>query len=92
MPYLQRMEPQQTLLTVTAKGQVTFRHAVLEHLGAAPGDRLAVDLLPGGRVEVHTVARGSIDGFIGALTQAVTQPVSIEEMGRIAAEGWAGAR
>jgi bifunctional DNA-binding transcriptional regulator/antitoxin component of YhaV-PrlF toxin-antitoxin module len=42
-------------VTVTAKGQVTLRQSVLAHLGAAPGRKLAVALLPGGRVELRPV-------------------------------------
>ena len=32
-------------LTVTAKGQITLRREVLEHLGVRPGDKIDVDLL-----------------------------------------------
>ena len=38
-----------TTLTITAKGQITLRRAVLEHLGVGPGDKLVMDLLPDGR-------------------------------------------
>ena len=79
-------------LTVTAKGQVTFRRSVLDHLGAGPGDRLVVNLLPGGRAEVHAAARGGIDDFIGVLAQPNERTVSIEDMREIAASGWAGKR
>ena len=79
-------------LTVTAKGQVTFRRSVLDHLGAGPGDRLVVDLLPGGRAEVHAVARGHIEGFIGALARPDERAISIEDMREVAASGWAGKR
>ena len=37
------------ILTVTARGQVTFRKEVLQHLGITPGDKIALDLLPDGR-------------------------------------------
>lgn len=79
-------------LTVTAKGQVTFRRSLLDHLGAAPGDRLVVDLLPGGRAEVRAAARGRIDDFINALARPGETSVSVEEMNEIAASGWAGTR
>ncbi|PYB75636.1 transcriptional regulator [Rhizobium wuzhouense] len=36
-------------LTVTARGQVTFRKDVLRHLSLKPGDQVEVDLLPDGR-------------------------------------------
>ena len=40
-------------LTVTARGQVTFRKQVLKHLGIRPGDRIRLDLLPQGRAELQ---------------------------------------
>ncbi len=83
------MSPKPTL-SVTSKGQVTFRREVLEHLGAGPGDRLVVDLLPGGRVEVRAAQGGHIDDFIGLLARPDQKPVSIEEMNEAAAAGWAG--
>jgi len=36
-------------LTVTAKGQITLRQAVLDHLKVAAGDKVEVLLLPDGR-------------------------------------------
>jgi len=36
-------------LTVTARGQVTFRKDVLKHLGIQPGGKIRLDLLPEGR-------------------------------------------
>ena len=75
--------------TLTAKGQVTCRRAVLDHLGAVPGDRLVVGLLPGGRAEVHAAARGRIDDLIGALARPGERTVSIDEMNEAAASGWA---
>lgn len=42
-------------LTVTAKGQITLPEDVLQHLGAAPGDKLRVMKLPGGRIELQLV-------------------------------------
>lgn len=41
-----------TTLTVTARGQVTFRKDVLKHLGIQPGGRIRLDLLPDGRAEL----------------------------------------
>jgi len=39
-----------TTLTVTARGQVTFRRDVLQHLGIRPGEKIELDKLPDGRV------------------------------------------
>jgi hypothetical protein len=83
----------ETILTVTAKGQVTLRKAVLRHLGIAPGDKLRVHLLPGGSAELRAAkAPASIEGFIGCLRRPGTRPLSIEEIAEIAAEGWVGRR
>jgi bifunctional DNA-binding transcriptional regulator/antitoxin component of YhaV-PrlF toxin-antitoxin module len=42
-----------TTLTVTARGQVTFRRDVLRHLGIEPGDKIRLELLPDGRAELR---------------------------------------
>ena len=41
-----------TTLTVTTRGQVTFRKNVLKHLGIEPDGKIRIDLLPGGRAEL----------------------------------------
>ena len=41
-----------TTLSVTARGQVTFRKDVLQHLGIRPGGKIRLDLLPDGRAEL----------------------------------------
>lgn len=41
-----------TTLTVTSRGQVTFRKDVLKHLGIQPGGKIRLDLLPDGRAEL----------------------------------------
>ena len=68
-------------LTVTAKGQVTLRRAVLDHLGVMPGAKLSVSLLEHGRIElVAATARDDITSLRGALRRPGQPPVSIEEM------------
>lgn len=81
-----------TILTVAAKGQVTLRKEVLEHLGAGPGDKLLVEMMPCGRIELRAAPSGSIADFIGSLARLGTQPLTIDEMNAIAADGWAGKR
>ncbi len=39
-------------LTVTTRGQVTFRKEVLKHLGIQPGGKISLELLPDGRAEL----------------------------------------
>lgn len=41
-----------TTLTVTTRGQVTFRKDVLKHLGIQPGGKIRLELLPDGRAEL----------------------------------------
>jgi len=80
-------------LTVTAKGQVTLRKDLLDHLGVRPGDRITVDKLPDGRIEVRAARpTGQISDVFGLLKQPNGPTLSIKEMGEIAAQGWAGKR
>ncbi|WP_419758921.1 AbrB/MazE/SpoVT family DNA-binding domain-containing protein [Acidisoma sp.] len=68
-------------LTVTAKGQVTLRQAVLEHLGTKPGEKVEVDLLPDGRVELRAAGAGApLSRLRGILRREVTRPITLEEM------------
>jgi bifunctional DNA-binding transcriptional regulator/antitoxin component of YhaV-PrlF toxin-antitoxin module len=80
-----------TTLTVTARGQVTFRKEVLQHLGIQPGEKIELDLLPDGRGVLRAaLPTGSIHSFIGMLAGRAPKVVSIEEMNEAAASGWAG--
>lgn len=80
-------------LTVTSKGQVTFRKDVLDHLGVQPGQRISVDKLPDGRVVVSAEHAGEpISAVFNLLKQENRHTVSIEDMDDLAAKGWAGKR
>jgi hypothetical protein len=37
-----------TVLTITAKGQVTLKQDLLKHLGVSPGEKIEADKLPDG--------------------------------------------
>jgi bifunctional DNA-binding transcriptional regulator/antitoxin component of YhaV-PrlF toxin-antitoxin module len=68
-------------LKVTAKGQVTLRRAVLNHLGVAPGAKVSVSLLENRRIELVAAAvRGDIKSLRGALQRSGQRRVSLEEM------------
>lgn len=68
-------------LTVTAKGQITLRQAVPDHLGVAPGDRVSVALRPDGRVELRPAgSRREVAASRGILKRPGRRPVTIEEM------------
>ncbi|MFM7285668.1 MAG: AbrB/MazE/SpoVT family DNA-binding domain-containing protein [Cyanobium sp.] len=80
--------PTAVSLTVTSKGQVTLRKELLAHLGIEPGQRVDVEVLPGGRLELHAEqATGSIHGFIGLLAGRSARRASLEELNEAAASG-----
>ena len=80
-----------TTLTVTARGQVTFRKDVLQHLGIRPGEKIELDLLPDGRGVLKAARQaGAIVGFVGLLSGRTKKIATIEEINAATAQGWAG--
>jgi bifunctional DNA-binding transcriptional regulator/antitoxin component of YhaV-PrlF toxin-antitoxin module len=75
-------------LTVTSRGQVTFRKEVLQHLGIKPGKRIELDLLPDGRAELRAAqSKGSfleLRGILKGKTNGAR--LSIEEINEAIAE------
>lgn len=85
MPYIARV----TTLTVTAKGQVTLKKDLLEHLGVQPGQKVDVDMLPDGSLKVRAAPKGKISDIFGMLDNNGVH-LTIEEMNEVIARGWAG--
>ena len=78
-------------LTITARGQVTFRKDILQHLGVQPGEKIELHKLPGGKVALAAARpKGSIDKFIGLLAGKTSKVATLEEIKQAAAAGWAG--
>lgn len=78
-------------LTVTAKGQITLRKDLLKHLGVQPGQKVEVHKLPGGKIALEVNTHNSdIKDFFGCLERPGQRIVSIEEMNKAIANGWAG--
>jgi bifunctional DNA-binding transcriptional regulator/antitoxin component of YhaV-PrlF toxin-antitoxin module len=78
-------------LSVTERGQVTFRKKVLEHLGIKPGGKIELELLPDGRGVIRAARpTGKIQDFFGALAGKTKKVATLEEMNEAAARGWAG--
>jgi hypothetical protein len=82
---------------MAAKGrrdyQVTLKRDLLQHLGIRPGEQVDLEKLPGGELRVRAARpSGTIDGFLHSLDGKVKcrKPMSIEDINRIAAAGWAG--
>jgi AbrB family looped-hinge helix DNA binding protein len=80
-------------LIVTAKRQITLPKNVMKHLGIGPGEKIVVTKLPGGRLELKSARpTGKISDVFGMLKKKGGPTLSIEEINRIAADGWAGKR
>ncbi|MDR1799044.1 MAG: AbrB/MazE/SpoVT family DNA-binding domain-containing protein [Bifidobacteriaceae bacterium] len=80
-------------LTITAKGQLTLRREVLDHLGLRPGDKVAVEMGPGRTVTLDPApAEPGLDLFIGSLAGRSPRRASLEDIAQAASDGWAGGR
>jgi len=80
-------------LAVTAKGQVTLKRDLLQHLGIQPGQRLEFEKLPDGELRIKAARpHGSINNFIGRFSGRMEKPLTIEEMNEIIASSWARER
>jgi bifunctional DNA-binding transcriptional regulator/antitoxin component of YhaV-PrlF toxin-antitoxin module len=78
-------------LTVTAKGQVTLRKDLLQHLGVHPGEKISVDKLPDGRIEMKAERpAGKISDVFNLLKRKNGRSLSIKEINDVAARGWRG--
>lgn len=81
------------MLTITARGQVTFRKDVLQHLGIRPGEQIELNLLPNGRAELIAARpKGSfrnLHGFLKGKTNG--RILTIEEINEAIADAGAAA-
>lgn len=77
-------------LTVTSRGQVTFRKDVLKHLGIEPGGKIELDLLPEGKAALKAARTGTIEDFFGLLAGKTSIVATLEEIDEAIAQGWAG--
>jgi bifunctional DNA-binding transcriptional regulator/antitoxin component of YhaV-PrlF toxin-antitoxin module len=82
-----------TTLTVTARGQVTFRKDVLQHLGIKPGERIEIDLLPNRqaalRARQQKASFRTLHGFLKGKTNG--KVLTVEEIDDAIAEAGAAA-
>ncbi|MDR2213852.1 MAG: AbrB/MazE/SpoVT family DNA-binding domain-containing protein [Pseudomonadales bacterium] len=69
-------------LTVTPRGQVTFPKDILRHLGVKPGEKIKLNLLSDGRVELRSArVPGSFAALRGILKDKTNGAcLSIEEI------------
>jgi bifunctional DNA-binding transcriptional regulator/antitoxin component of YhaV-PrlF toxin-antitoxin module len=82
-----------TTLTVTARGQVTFRKEVLQHLGIRPGERIELELLPDGRAALRAVPQKASFRMLHGLLKGKTngRVLTSEEIDVATAEAGAAA-
>jgi len=94
LPYIAIVEKRaMSTLTVTAKGQVTLRKELLEHLGVQPGEKITVERLPEGRIVVSAArAAGKISDAFNFLKRPDAPVLSLADINEIAAQGWARKR
>ena len=70
-----------------------MRKDILNHLGVRPGEKITVEKLPDGRIEVRAVRpTGKISDVFNFLKREGGPSLSIDEMNEVAIRGWAGKR
>jgi bifunctional DNA-binding transcriptional regulator/antitoxin component of YhaV-PrlF toxin-antitoxin module len=80
-------------IIVTAKGQVTLSKDLLKHLGVHPGEKITLNKLPDGRIEMKAARPSNkISDAFGFLKRKDGPSLSVEEINKVAARGWAGKR
>jgi len=69
------------IVGTTARGQITLRKEIFQHVGVRPGEKLEIDLLPGGEFRGRAVRkRGKIEDVFGILAGKTDVKLTIEEM------------
>lgn len=77
--------------TIDAHGHLALDGDLLKHLGVGPGDKIAVERLPGGCIEIKAARpTGRISDAFGILKCENGPSLSIEEMNEVIAAAWAG--
>lgn len=81
-----------TTLTVTAKGQITLKRDLLQHIGIQQGQKVEVVKLPNGELRIKAKQQiQPISNVFGLLKDKTSgDVVSLEDMNQAVAAGWAG--
>ena len=76
-------------LTVTAKGQITLKRDLLQHLGIRPGSKISIRMLPDHSIKIEAAKpKSKISDIFGLLKRDDQPAVSIEDMNAAIAKGW----
>ena len=69
------------IVSTTSRGQVTLRKEFFRHLGIKPGEKMEIDLLPGGELRGRAIKKkGRIEDVFGMLAGKTNVKLTIEEM------------
>ena len=80
------------VLEVGDDGTLTLSREVLAHLSVGPGDRVGVELCPGGCVRLRAAPSRPVSSIFGRLERDGEPPLTIDEIREITQAGWAGER
>jgi antitoxin PrlF len=92
MPYPPALVKNMSTLTITSKGQVTFKKGWLEHLKAKPGDRLEVRPLSDGRLEIKVAPAQGIESVFGLLAKKTAVKATLADIKAASERAWTGHR
>ena len=80
------------IVSTTSRGQVTLRKEIFQHLGVTPGEKLEIELLPGGEIRGRAVRKsGKIEDVFGMLAGKTNVRLTIDEINEAIAEAGAEA-
>jgi antitoxin PrlF len=69
------------IVSTTSRGQVTLRKEIFQHVGIMPGEKLEIELLPGGEFRGRAVRKkGKIQDVFGILADKTDVKLTIDEM------------
>ena len=79
------------ILSTTSRGQVTIRKEIFQHIGVKPGEKLEIELLPGGEFRGRAVRKkGKIEDVFGMLAGKSKLKLTIDEIKEATEKAWAG--
>lgn len=80
------------IVSSTSRGQVTFRKDFFRHLGIRPGEKMEIDLLPGGEFRGRAARKkGKIEDVFGILAGKTDVKLTIDEINEAIADAAAEA-
>jgi AbrB family looped-hinge helix DNA binding protein len=77
------------MATLTSRGRLTIPKEIRQYLNLQPGQRVAIQIVPDGRVNLRPLGR-DVRELKGILRSRRRRPVSVEAMNEACAQGFAG--